>query len=636
MKTTHPFRYLGGSLLIAALFSIAFIKPDSFDAADAPLPALAAVDNVVKDEMARQDLVGIVVGVVQNGNITHVKAYGHLDEERTKAMTTATVMRWASISKMVTSVAAFKAIEMGKLALNDKATKYVSYWSTDGNKKDITLSQLLSHRSGIVHYGKDEDEIKICNYNQSAYNAHNDFNAEQSVKVFKNCDLAFTPGSKYRYTTFGFNLAGAIVEEATNKPYETFVKENISNKAGMPSMTGYSSDPGGIGKDCNTFLNKDTEGDVEWKLPGGGWASNITDMTNFLKGMCNGIYLSNMSALWQPVAGNGSYCYGVTKETSGGKTHISHGGAHDDVRTYLGYFPNDKTGVCVMINNGDWADAERVGKLIENALGYSWNINNLPKDYCGSDNSCGQNMVGVWRNTGKASEVLIRRGFKTDEFHKEWETLLAAGFYPDDIETWVDGTVRKWDGIFKKTTKRSAMIRNYSTDDFHNKWVELTNQGLRLIDVETYLDGTVRKWAGTFIESTEGYALYREMSSDDMHNKYVEMNNKNMKLIDIETYFSGTVQKWAAVWKGSGTVLLNRDYKENDFVNLRNEREKLGYKLTDVETYVDGTIRKWAAIWEKSDGNEHFRYDKKMCDWINTYHNIYKPDGYELIDLEKY
>ncbi len=636
MKTFLSFRFLGGLALFMAILCIAFVKPESFQTTETFSPSLSTVDAVVKDEMARQDLIGVVVGVVQNGNVTHVKAYGHVDENRTKVMTNSMVMRWASISKMVTSVAAFKAIESKKVALTDKVTKYVNYWPTTGSKKDITLDQLLSHRSGIVHYGNDENGIKICNYKQGAYNSNKNFNAEQCVNVFKDCDLAFTPGNQYMYTTFGFNLAGAMIEEATNKPYEVYVKENIADKAGMPSFTGYSSDIGGIGKDCNTFLNKDTEGDVEWKIPGGGWASNITDMTNFLKGMCNGIYLTNMSAMWASVPGNGSYCYGVTKESTGGKTHISHGGAHDDVQTYLGFFPNDKTGVCVMINNGDWAKADRLGKLIENALGYKWIISNLPIDYCGSNNDCGQDMVGVWRKTDKASEVLVRRGYKTDAFHDEWVTLLAAGFYPDDIETWMDGTVRKWDGIFKKSSKKSAMIRDYSTDGFHDKWVELSKQGLRLIDVETYLDGTVRKWAGTFLESNETYYLFRDMSIDGMHDKYTEMNNKNIKLIDVECYYSGTVQKWAGVWKGNGTVLLNRNYKEDDFTNLRNEREKSGYKLIDAETYVDFTVRKWAGIWEKADGDEHFRYDKKMCDWVNTYHNIYKPSGYELIDIEKY
>ena len=76
--------------------------------------------------------------------------------------------------------------------------------------------------------------------------------------------------------------------------------------------------------------------------------------------------------------------------------------------------------------------------------------------------------------------------------------------------------------------------------------------------------------------------------------------------------------------------------EEEDFKTLRNEREQNGYRLIDVETYLDGGKPYWAGVWEKTVGNEHFRLDKSMCDLIKTYHNVYKPDGYELIDLERY
>jgi CubicO group peptidase (beta-lactamase class C family) len=640
MKTQLKFLfYTTAAIILLSLLSYTQKKKNTVQ----PYDIGAAIDAVVEAEMALQDITGVVVGVVQNGVITHTKAYGYKDKLRTQAMSTSTVMRWASISKTVTAVAAFKAIENNKMALTDKVTKHVSYWPVTGNKDDITIAHLLSHRAGIVHYGNDDNGVQICTYKQSAYTANNNFNAEQCVNVFKDCNLAFTPGTNYWYSTFGFNLLGAAVEGATGKAYEIYVDDNIADKAGMSSFTAYSSDPGGFIKDCNAFLKSETEGDVEWKLPGGGWASNINDMADFLKGMVNGTFLNNTAALWTPVAGNSSYCYGIFKETLGSKTHVYHGGAHDDLRSYLGFFPADKTGVCLMINGGVTVDEKRLAKKIENVLGYNWgagntntDLSNAPLDYCGSYNDCGQTMTAVWRNTGKANDVLLRRGYTTDEFHEEWEKLLAAGYYADDIETWLDGLVRKWDGIFKKTTKKSAMWRGYSTDDWHNKWVEMNNDGYRLIDLETYLDGVVRKWAGTFIESTESYYMYRDMTTDDFGDKHTELQNKNIKLIDIETYLDGTVRKWAGVWKGSGSSLLNRNYNEGDFITLRNDREAAGYKLLDVETYMDGTVRKWAGVWESASGDEHFRLDKKMCDLINTYHNVDKLNGYELMDIEKY
>lgn len=600
---------------------------------------IAAVDAVVKEEIAKQNITGVVVGLVQNGNITHVKAYGHTNKSRTTAMTTSSVMRWASVSKVATAVAAFKAIEDGQMALTDMVSKYVNYWPLTGGKDAITIAHLLSHRSGIVHYGEDENDVKLCNYNRLAYTSINNFNPEQSVNVFANCPLAFTPGTGYLYSTFGYNLLGAAIERATAIPYDDYVDIIIADKAGMSSMTGYSNDPGGYKKDCNTFIKSATEGGVEWKLPGGGWASNINDMTDFLRGMTKGTFLNNTAALWTTVVGNGAYRYGITKETypvGGGKAFVSHGGAHNDVRTYLGFFPDDRTGVCLMINHGDaGVNAERLGKLILNAVGYSWPVDNSPIDYCGSSD-CGQDMLGVWRNTGQADDIVLRRGYTSDEFSAEYHLLREAGYYADNIETWVDGTVRKWDGIFKKTTRGAAMWRNFTTDAWHDKWVEMTNQGYRLIDLETYVDGTVRKWAGTFIESSDSYAMYRGYSTDDFGKKHTEMQGSNKKLVDVETYLDGTVRKWAGVWKGSGTALLNRNYNEADFILLCTQREKAGYKLIDVETYMSGTVRLWAGVWELANGDQIFDNREQMCDLINDTHNIKKASGYELLEIEKY
>ena len=172
---------------------------------------------LVEEQMAKQEIYGCAVGVVENGKIVHVKAYGHHDRLRTKPITVNTIFRWASISKPVTAVAAFKAIETNKLALTDKVTKHVSYWPNTGNKKDITVAHMLNNRSGVNQY---------TNVKESNYKSKNNFNAKECVDVFSAAALDFNPGSQYKYTTFGFNLLGATVEEATNIPYEKYVKDN--------------------------------------------------------------------------------------------------------------------------------------------------------------------------------------------------------------------------------------------------------------------------------------------------------------------------------------------------------------------------------------------------------------------------
>lgn len=609
-------------ILLAASALILFSSSEKRNSS-APLPFLASVDEVVEDQMAKQEIYGCAVGVVQNGKIVHVKAYGHHDRLRKKPVTTNTIFRWASISKPLTATAAFKAIETNKLALGDNITKHVSYWPNTGNKANLTLRNLLNNRGGVNQYTSIKKE---------KYKSKNNFNAEECVAVFSDAPLDFNPGSQYNYTTFGFNLVGATVEEATGVAYETYVKNNIANKAGMTSLTAYPADPGGYNKNCNGEIINTTEGDVEWKLPGGGWGSNIQDLTKFMQGLVNGTFLNNTAALWQPVANNSSYCFGTWRDTLNSEVYVFHNGIHNDVRTYMGFFPASKTGVVVMINGDDYVSEGRLAKKIQAVLGKNWNITDLPINYCGNTLKCGDNTIGVWKKTGKADETIVRRGYSSDEFNAEWNWLLDKGYYCSDFSTYEKNGARKWDGIFKKTNKKSGMIRNYGHDDFNTKWKELSNAGYRLIDIETYMDGSTRKWAGLFIQMSGNYVLHRNMSHQEMHDKWEEYGEKGLKLIDVERYGD----QWAAVWIEGPESALIRNLETIDFRDKRREFNDKGWRLIDVDTYMDGNTRKWSGIWEKSTVPEHFIYGFDYCEWLTTYHNTYDDDGYELIDIERY
>jgi CubicO group peptidase (beta-lactamase class C family) len=584
----------------------------------------------VQQEMALQEIVGCAVGVVRNGVIVHVKGYGYLDIEQTKPVTENTIFRWASISKPITAVAALKAIEDGKLKFSDKVKDKVSYWPTDGNKGNITVEHLLNNRGGIAQYSEGGN----CNYKTSNYTAKNSFNAQQSVNVFKDCSLVNTPGSAYNYSSFGFNLLGAVVEEATDVPYVDYVQKHIANVAGMSNLKAYANDPGGFDKNCSNELKKVTEGNVEYKLPGGGWSSGIYDLTRFMQGLITGKFLKNTSALWKPVANNNGYGFGVMYNTRFNKTQVFHGGTHDDVRTFMGFFPSDKNGVCVIINGGKYVDRVRLYQKIQNASGYTWSESPLSLDFNDGKTTCGDRMMSVWRKTNK-TDVILRNGYTKDNFYKAWSDLIKLGYHCSDFETYMEGSSRKWSGTFKKGASGSAMWRDFDYNGFKTKWDEMNGKGYRLIDIETYVDGSSRKWAGLFIKGSGPYALYRGLNTNDFGTQNKNVSSKGYKLVDIEAYTENNVLKWAGVWQGSGSYLLNRNYDTTPFTDLRSQRNSSGYKLVNVESYMVGSTRKWAGIWEKSSATELFQFNTQCGRFIAS-HNSYKETGYELIDLEKY
>jgi CubicO group peptidase (beta-lactamase class C family) len=619
-------------LLVSIAASFLFISFTKNEKKEVSLPFLEMVDAVVEDEMIKQEIYGCAVGVVKDGQIVHVKTYGYHDRLRSKPIEINSVFRWASVSKTLTAVAAFKAIESGKMKLDDKVTKYVPYWPKDGNKENITIRNLLNNRSGIEHYNGDR---RFLYY---AANPNNNFDAKRCVSTFSYKNLIDIPDNANHYTTFGFNLLGAAIEEATGVPYETYIKNNIGSDANMQSLTAKSNDQVGYKKDCNGFLSSVDEGDVMWKLPGGGWASNIEDFTKFLQGLINGTFLNNTSAIWQPVANNKNYCYGSNLIELDKESYVFHGGDHANLRTNLAFQPNSKFGVVIMVNGAKYIDRDRFSHKIEEVFGKIRNTSPLPVNECIGVEKCGDNgdkTMGVWRKTDKAEGTLIRRGYNNDEFHSEWKLLLDKGYWCSHIETYEKNGIRRWDGIFKKTTKKSAMIRNYTHHDFNEKWKELSNQGYRLVDIETYADGfinTNRKWAGLFIQMDGGYYLHQNMSQQQLHDKWIDYGKKGMKLIDIERYGD----KWAGVWVQGEDVAMVRNYKTIAFRDKRRELNERGWRLIDVDTYMDGSTRKWSGLWKKSDLVEHFLFDAKYCDWLETYHRDYINKGYELIDMETY
>src|SRR4029078_7729492 len=60
--------------------------------------------------------------------------------------------------------------------------------------------------------------------------------AEAIVRFMMGKPLDFTPGSRFAYSNFGYDVLGRIIESVSGKSYEEFVKENILAPAGVTRM----------------------------------------------------------------------------------------------------------------------------------------------------------------------------------------------------------------------------------------------------------------------------------------------------------------------------------------------------------------------------------------------------------------
>ncbi len=599
---------------------------------------LTDLDNIVYDEMVREEIPGLAIGVYKKGTVDLLKGYGHIDLNRTKPITTSTIFRWASISKTLTAVAALQVAERRTdFSIDDKVIKHYPHWvsnvglrevSDKKRKSEITIKQLLSNRSGINHYDMGSE------YRMNTYQSDADrFNANQCVNVFRDMPLEFDPGEKYGYSTYGFNLLGAVIDEVTGS-YPNWVLNSIANKLGMTSLRVSNGTFTGFNKPVDGIMKQKSISSKEYVLPGGGWESNIGDLMKFAKGILDGKLLNKTTALWEDDF-NQEYKRGVNSLRSATDTkdfRVWHGGAHGNLRTNMYLMPDLNIAVVVMIPV-EYADPLNLVRRVVDKFGISRSFKVLPDFKCGDLTASSIfNYATLIRKTDDV--IIVRRGYSMDNFNKEWNFLKSRGYHLTDFDC--SGIV--WNGIFKKMNGQFAMWRNFEQDAFNIKWQEMNSAGYRLYDLETYLFGGKRYWAGLFRKMTGKHALFRNFSTTAFGTKREELAQQGLKLVDIEVYSDNTGLKWSGVWLEGEDGPLNRNVLYNDFINLINSRSSSGYQLMDVESYLDGGMRKWAGVWEKSSEPGFLVTPRKYCSLMDIHEQNSKMTSgkFEMLEMISY
>ncbi len=185
---------------------------------------LAYIDEAVTAEIAKKQLPGAVVLVGRQGKIVYRKAFGNRAlEPNIEAITPDTIFDLASLTKVVaTATSVMILVERGKIRLGDPVSRYIPEFGEIG-KKNITVEQLLTHRSGLMPDNAIED------YHQGADKAWEN--------IWKLAPIAEV-GSKFIYSDVNFEVLGELVHRISGKPLNEFAADNIYRPLGMKD-TGY-------------------------------------------------------------------------------------------------------------------------------------------------------------------------------------------------------------------------------------------------------------------------------------------------------------------------------------------------------------------------------------------------------------
>ncbi len=307
------------------------------------------IEKIVSTEMSRLGIPGLSLAIAVDGRIRYANGFGLADVENSVPATAGTVYRLASISKPITATAVMQLVERGRVDLDSPVWKYVPAFPV--KPWPVTVRQLLCHQSGVRHYRGNEIS-----------STRHYVDLMEPLKIFKDDALLFEPGTRTSYTTYGYNLLGAVVEAASGMKFADYLEANIFRPAGCDRLRvddHFEIIPGraqGYSRDAGGRLRNSGLADTSNKIPGGGLCGTPVDLVRFALAVHGGVLLKpdtlEMALTRQKLRDGTRTGYGLgwsIGEFEGRKT-VSHGGAQQRVRTMLFAIPERRFVLAWMCN----------------------------------------------------------------------------------------------------------------------------------------------------------------------------------------------------------------------------------------------------------------------------------------------
>jgi len=368
--------------LLLILSAVASVSPCAFGQATAATPAGAPanapyatarehVGAIAKEWLAR-GIPGFSVAVAIDGKIVYSEGFGYADlEQRVPAWPT-TKFRIGSVSKSLTSAALMKLVEEGKLDLDAPVQKYVPSFPDKGAL--IAPRMLAGHLAGIRHYKDDEFYI------QKHYAT-----VLEGLAIFENDPLVSPPGTKFNYSSYGFNLLSAVIEKACAESFLSCMQDLVFTSLGLRSTV--PDQPAELIEQRSRFYEREksaplhnaTYVDNSYKWAGGGFLSSAEDLVRFGSALLQPGYLrkESLALLFtsQKTKSGEETGYGIgwfVGKSKSGQRIYQHSGGSVGGASQLILYPDERLVVAMICNysteGNSWKfeEVQSLGEAFEN------------------------------------------------------------------------------------------------------------------------------------------------------------------------------------------------------------------------------------------------------------------------------
>lgn len=273
----------------------------------------------------------------------------------------------ASSTKLFVSTLILQLNEEGKLDLNDRVSKYLKHidfldfenlhiYNEKKFADEITIQQLLSHRTGLADIFKDKEEEF---FSLLLKNPNKQYSPKSIVELYFEYNLNkkshFEPSKGWYYSDMNFVLIGLIIEQIE----QTSLAESIRNRILKPLKmedTYFEFYENPIQK--NNLINQYVGNinfskiNTSFDWSGGGLVSTNNDLIIFIKSLFD-LKLINKQSLNKMIdvkfsrENENRYGLGIYESNYNGKVYFGHYGFYG---TYIGYCPETKIAISYSIS----------------------------------------------------------------------------------------------------------------------------------------------------------------------------------------------------------------------------------------------------------------------------------------------
>ncbi len=292
---------------------------------------------------------GVAIAVGRDSAIVWSEEFGVADLASGRPVAPDTKFRIGAISMPLTSAALGLLIEQGTIELDADIRCYVE--SFPEKRYPVTVEQVAGHTGGIRHYQGDE------------FRSNRPYpSVLEGLAIFARDSLVFEPDTRYGFSTYGWSLVAAAIEDASGQDFLEYVRMAVLDPLGLTNTQPERSDVPVDG--LSTFyvlvdgiVREAPPVDNSYKWAGGGYVSTPADLVRFSLGLLRGALLTptTVELLWtsRRTRDGSETGYGLgwsVGRDADERRVVSHTGGSVGARSMLLVYPDERLAVAITTN----------------------------------------------------------------------------------------------------------------------------------------------------------------------------------------------------------------------------------------------------------------------------------------------